>query len=254
MKSLILFILFSASMLVSAQDPGLTKRLEEINKQFELLPAEEKKKYFELKQKASNDFNLQKYLTCIVAVNDARQIFNDDFDLLYFWATCHANLRDYKKAAKLYNQVLELNPQHVSSLVSLIDIDIYEGRYEEAMKRITSLNKLINSISPTKSSLLDFKYLLCMTKLSMDHPGKYDEEIKKMQGLYTEKDDDLYFYYVQALKEFTAGKREEGLVWIMRSYLIFRNVYLMEAWNKLLLETGYVFPNEIMVNQAPVKK
>lgn len=242
------------TMLASAQQMPDKKRLEEINKVFDALPEEERGKYLELKRKAYEDFKLKKYLTCMVAVSDARKIFRDDFDLIYFLATCRAQIRDYNTATEYYNQVLEINPQHIPSLISIIDINLYEGRYEETIKKINQLNVLIRSRSAASSSLLDFKYLLCITKLSSENPGKYDEDLKKMQGLYTYMDDDLYFYYAQALKEIAAGKKEEGLSWIMKAYMVFRTPNLMEGWNQVLTEAGYLDFHELIVNKAGEKK
>lgn len=237
-------------MPLSAQDPAVIKRLEEIKLNFDNLPNQERTKYLEYKRKAYEDFKLKKYFTCMVAVSDARTIFKDDFDLTYFLATCNAQLRDFDTATEYYNQVLELNPQHIPSLISLIDINLYEGRHEETIKQINSLNKLISSRNATTSSLLDFKYLLCITKLSSEHPGKYDEDLKKMHSLYSYMHDDLYYYYANALKEFAAGNKEEGLSWVIRAYFIFRNAPLMEGWNAVLIDTGYVDSHEIMVSKT----
>lgn len=73
--------LIIAPSFASAQDPIVVNRMKEIRNKFDALPLEVRTEYVKLKRKATEASRKQKYFTCMVAINDALNLFPDDMDL-----------------------------------------------------------------------------------------------------------------------------------------------------------------------------
>jgi len=249
----VLLVLIFVSTMTSAQDPIVKRRLKEIGERFESLPLEMRTKYVELKKKATKASREQKCFTCMAAIDDAMSIFPDDMDLIWLKGICRAQIHDVDKAIAHYNDVRLINPNHLPSLMNLVEINFFAGRYEEAIKKINYLNKLIGSRGSEGMPLLNFKYLISLTKLAEENPEKYKAELQKAFELYTFMDDNPYYYYANALKEFNSGEKQEGLIWILKAYLIFQNPALIEIWNKALIDTDFIGAHDIMFNRRDTK-
>ena len=248
-KTTFLLLLLSA-VTVNAQGRIVAEKMKRINEEFRALPEEKRTAYSEFKKKAFKAREKEKYLSCLVALMDAQSIFRKDMDLLFLNGICRAQLHDVDSAIELYKEVLEIDNNHVYTLLNIIEINFFAGRYEEAVKYIEKVNKLADSRANTRLPLLDFKYLISLTKLSKENPTKYGEQLSKMQKLYTHMDDVPYYYYSKALKSFDAGDKQEGLIWILKAYLIFDNAPMIETWNKALVDTKYIGAHEIMFKRG----
>jgi|GEM_PF-4349031 len=247
-------LLIVASTFASAQDPIVTQRLKDIGNKFERLPLEVRTEYIKLKQKATEANRRKKYFTCMVAISDALAIFPDDMDLIWLQGICRAEIHDIDAAIIYYDKVLKINPHHVPTLMNLVEINFFAGRYMDATKHIFYVNKLMKSRGNRSLPLLDFKYLISITKLAKEDPGKYKAELNRMHTLRTYMEDTPYYYFANALKEFDAGNKQEGLIWILKAYMIFNSPPLIERWNKALVDTGFVGAHEIMFNRSDDKR
>jgi len=230
MSVLLIFTLATTS----AQNPLVAKRIKEIGQRYESLPLEQRTRYLKLKQKA---------------IDDALNIFPDDMDLIWLQGICRAQIHDVDKAIAHYDAVRLINPNHVPSLMNLVEINFFAGRYEETIKQIDYLNKLIKSRGSESMPLLNFKYLISLTKLAEENPEKYKTQLQKGFELHTYMEDNPYYYYSNALKQFSSGNKQEGLIWILKAYLIFQNPALIETWNKALVDTNFIDAHEIMFNR-----
>lgn len=239
-----------ASSFASAQDPVVANRLKVIGERFEKLPLEARTEYVKLKRKATEARRNEKYFTCMVAIDDALTIFPDDMDLIWLKGICRAQIHDVDKAIAHYDEVLKINPNHVPSLMNLVEINFFAGRYEQAIKYIEHMNKLMKFRGNTSLPLLDFKHLISLAKLAKDNPGKYDAKLKEMYELRGYMEDNPYYYYARALKEFDADDSQEGLIWVLKAYLIFKSPALIDTWNKALVDTGFIGAHEIMFNRV----
>jgi tetratricopeptide (TPR) repeat protein len=236
------------------EDAIASQRLIEMKHDFERLKLEKRKEFLKLKKKAAEDYEHGKYVTCLVAISDAQQIFAMDLDLILYRGLCKANLRDVDTAIQCYKKVLEIIPYHQGAILNLIEINFFSGRYMEASEHIIHYKKVAKIKGFSESSVLDFKYLISITKLAREYPSKYEAELTKLHGLHTYMDDTPYYYYANALKEFDAGNKEEGKKWIHVAYSIFRDAPLIISWNKALVDTGYIGANENMFNNAVNKQ
>lgn len=255
LKATIPLILLLSAPFASAQDPIVVQRLKAISNKFEKLPIEDRKEYVKLKQKAIDASKQKKYFTCMVAIDDALNIFPEDMDLIWLKGVCRAEIHDVDAAVSQYDQVLKINPTHGSTLVNLVEINFFVGRYEEAVKYIEYIKTLVDSRgSGYFSPLLNFKYLISVTKLEKENPGKYGTELKRLHSLHSYMDDNPYYYYANALKCFDAGEQQEGLVWIFKAYLIFDSAPMVEVWNKALVDTDYMGAYEVMFSRSEKKK
>ncbi|MGJ8656861.1 MAG: tetratricopeptide repeat protein [Akkermansiaceae bacterium] len=246
-------LLVVASSFASAQDPVVASRLKVIGERFEKLPLEARTEYVKLKRKATEASRNQKFFTCMIAIEDALNIFPDDMDLIWLHGICRAQIHDVDKAISYYDEVLKINPNHIPSLMNLVEINFFDGRYQKATDYMVYINKLIKSRGDTSLPLLDFKYLISISKLAKDSPGKYDAELKRMYELRSYMEDNPYYYYANALREFDSGNKQEGLIWILKAYLIFNSPPLIETWNKALVDTGFIGAHEIMFNRTEVE-
>ncbi len=243
-------LLILASPSASAQDPIVNKRLKEIGERFEQLPLEARTEYVKLKRKATEASRRQKFFTCMVAIEDALKIFPDDMDLIWLQGICRAQIHDVDAAIYHYDNVRKINPNHVPTLMNLVEINFFAGRYEKTAEYIVYINKLIKSRGNNSLPLLDFKYLISLSKLAKKDPAKYGAELEKMYDLRGYMEDNPYYYYANALKNFDSGDKQEGLIWILKAYLIFNSPPLIETWNKALVDTGFIGAHEIMFNRS----
>jgi len=253
LKTLITLLVVS-TLSASAQGHVVKARLAKIAGEFKKLPEAERVEYVKLKNKAFKARESEKYLTCLVQIFDAQVIFEDDMDLLFLNGICHAQLHDVDKAIFYYDKVLKIDPAHIFTLMNVIEINYFSGRYEEAIKYIKKVNSIVDSRANGQHlPLLDFKHLICLYKLSEKDPGKYKAEIDKVTAKYTFMDDHAFYYYANALKSFDAGDKQEGLIWILKAYLIFEKPAMIEVWNKALIDTDYIGAYEIMFNRQESK-
>lgn len=239
--------------IVSAQDPVVAKRLKDISLKFEKLPLESRENYVKYKRKATEASRDQKYFSCMVAIDNALSLFPDDMDMIWLRGICWAQIHEVDKAIEYYDAVLEINPNHIPSLMNLVEINFFGGRYEKTAEYIRYIDKLMKSRGGNALPLLDFKYFISISKLEAAEPGKYEAEIKRMADLFGYMEDHPYYYYSHALQEFSAGDKQEGLIWILKAYLIFESPLLIETWNKALVDTGYIGAHEIMFNRREEK-
>lgn len=254
LKAAIPLLLILSAPFASAQDPIVVKRLKVIGEKFESLPLEARTEYVKLKRKATEASRKQKYFTCMVAISDALNIFPEDMDLIWLQGICRAQIHDVDAAIIHYDEVLKINPTHVPSLMNLVEINFFAGRYEETVNHIVDLNKLLKSRGNTTLPLLNFKYLISVAKLAKENPAKYGAELQRLYSLHTYMEDNPYYYYANALKNFDAGDKQEGLIWILKAYLIFNSPPLIETWNKALVDTDFIGAHEIMFNRTANEK
>jgi len=81
-KSVLLssILLFSSSALYGQT---VKEKLAEIAKKFDEMPKTDRAEYVKLKAKAFKARDDEKYLTSLIAIHDARKLFDDDMDLLF---------------------------------------------------------------------------------------------------------------------------------------------------------------------------
>ena len=246
----IILVIITSSLFSSAQSPTVKARLKKIGEEFKALPETKRVEYLKYREKAFKAVQSGKYLTCLIKINDAQVIFQNDLDLIFLNGVCHAEIQDIDKAIEYYQKILAINPHHINTLMNLVEINYFAGRYEETVKYTHLINSMIESrANGQRMPLLDFKLLISLTKLSKANPEKYQAELDKIRAKYTFMDDTPFYYYANALESFDAGDKQEGLIWILKAYLIFKTPAMIEIWNKSLVDTGYIGAHEIMFNK-----
>jgi len=233
----------------------VNKKVIAIGKRFEKLPLEKRKEYMKHKTRAFKASKEKKIFTAMVEIDEASRIFSEDTDLIWLDGICRAEIHDVDGAIAYYKDVLKLYPAHVATLMNLVEINFFAKRYGETVKWIERMNTLLdNRANKQRMPLLEFKYLISLTKLAKKDPAKYQKRVEKVRAEYTYKDDNPFYYYAQALKELDKGDKGEGLVWIMKAYFIFRKPAIIEIWNKALVDSGYIGAYEIMFRKGKSKK
>lgn len=236
------------------QDPIVQKRLINIKARFEQLPADKITAYQDLKQKAIEANQKQKYFTALIAANDALAIFGDDIDLLWLKGVCYAQLNEKEKAVANYKKALAIHPNHAPSLLNIVEIYYYHGDYKQAIYYMVYIRKFLNSVGETPSPLFDFKYLITLTKLVKDQPDEYSSDLEEMQRRYNYMDDNLYYYYAKALSELDKGNKNEGQVWIYKATTVFQNANLIKIWNKALEDSDFLEGHDIVIDSNAKKR
>lgn len=253
LKTTIPLLLFLCLPKAFGQDPIIVNRLKAIGERFEKLPLDERKEYYRLKQKANEAYNKKKFFSSMVAIDDALNIFPDDMDMIWLKGACHAQIQDVNVAISFYNEVLKINPNHIQTLMNLVEINFFDGRYKEAVDYIIYVNKLLDSRVGNSSALLNFKYLISLTKLKKENPEKYSAELERLYNLHSYMEDNPYYYYSKALKNFDSGNKEEAYFWILKAYMIFKNAEMTKIWNKALIDTGIMGAHEVMLHKVEKK-
>ncbi len=249
LKTTLLCIVVS-TLSASAQGHIAKSRLKKIADQFNELEETDRVKYVQHKNKAFKARENQKYFTCLTEISNAQSIFQNDMDLLFLNGICHAQIHDIDKAVKCYEKVLEIDHTHIFTLMNIIEINYFAGRFEETIKYIKQVNSIVDSRANGRHlPLLDFKYLISLTKLSKQDPEKYKSELAQVKKKYTFMDDHPFYYFANALESLDKDDKQEGLIWILKGYLIFENPATIEVWNKALVDTDYIGAHEIMFNR-----
>ncbi len=249
--SVLTFILMVARpSFLSAQDPVVSLRLKEIGERFGRLPIEKRVEYVKLKKKAAAANEKQNFFTCMIASRDALAIFPEDIDLIWLQGICRAQIHDVDSAIVFYERVLKIDPAHFATLMNLVEVNFFDGRFRETVERIQYIHRLLDSRGGRRLPLLDFKYLVSLTNLSGGDSGKGVLELERARGLHTFMDDNPFYYYANALECFHGGKKQDGLLWVLKAYHIFNNAALIDTWNKALVDTGYIGAHEIVFNRS----
>ncbi len=252
--SVFLATVISASSYLKAEDfafvvdPVVKQRLTGIKAEFESLPKDQSKSYQTLKAAAIEANNNGKFFTALITATDAMKIFTKDIDLLLLIGICYAQLDKPVEAEVFYNKALEIQPHHAPSILNLIELNLYHGDFEKVVKRVVYIREYLKSAGHETSPLLEYKYLLALTKLSEKQADKYAADLKKMQELYSYNDDHPYYYYVKALDSLKKGDNDAGQVWIYKAAKIFGNMKLIDTWNKSLKDTNYLADHDIMIS------
>lgn len=233
---------------IAIDDPVVQKRLINIKARFEQLSEEKSILYKELKKKAIEANQKKKYFTALIEVSDALDIFEDDIDLLWLKGVCHAQLGDKEQAVISYEKALAIHPNHAPSLLNLVEIYFYHNDYGKVAERIAYIRKYLNSAGVEVSPLLNFKYLISLTRLVEKQPQKYSEDLNKVKNAYSYMDDNPYYYYEKALAEFSAGNSNEGQVWIYKAATVFNNPTMIKTWNKALEDAEFLEAHEIVID------
>jgi len=210
----------------------IAERMKAINEKFQELSDEKKKEYGEHKKRAISGHQNGKVFTCLVAINKAQAIFESDIDLLWLEGICYAEMHNVDEAIKYYEQVMKIHPQHMPTLMNLVEINYFDKRYERALHWAKVVNVLIDNFGKEndRMPLMEYKRLVCLVKLSKKD-DKYKAELAKQYKRYNHMDENPYYYFANALREMDAGKKEEGLIWILKAYIIFRDPLVIESWN-----------------------
>jgi len=193
---------------IAIDDPVVQKRLINIKARFEQLSEEKSILYKELKKKA-----------------------------------IEAN-----QAVISYEKALAIHPNHAPSLLNLVEIYFYHNDYGKVAERIAYIRKYLNSAGVEVSPLLNFKYLISLTRLVEKQPQKYSEDLNKVKNAYSYMDDNPYYYYEKALAEFSAGNSNEGQVWIYKAATVFNNPTMIKTWNKALEDAEFLEAHEIVID------
>ncbi len=246
----LVLLVFSLSANAEDQQERVRFKLRKVAHAFDAMPAHVRTKYANLKDKAYKARENEKYFTSIVAITDAQALFKGDLDLFFLNGNCFAQLHDVDKAISHYEKVLAVDPFHIFTLINIIEINYFAGRYEETIKYISRLNAIIERPQiQQQMPLLDFKHLIALSKLSEKKPDQYQLEVNKLRSKYTYMDDNPFFYYAHALKLFEAGEKHEGLKWIYKAYHIFNTPAMIETWNKALVDTGYIGAYQLIFSE-----
>ncbi len=244
--SLILILCALMPLSVNAQNDDVKARLQAIANDFDALPKPERSKFTELKNKAFEAKSNEKYLTCLITIIDAQAIFDKDTDLLFLKGLCYAQIEDVDNAIEHYRRVLIINPTHMYTLMNMIEINYFAGRYKDSIRYIGKVHDaLLKAKHEGDFTLLDFKHLIALTKLSKLYP-EYEEQLEKVREKFTYMDDSPYYYYAKALASLDEGAKEEGLFSIYTAYYIFEERETIKEWNKALVDAGYIEAYEIM--------
>nr|VFJ43090.1 MAG: hypothetical protein BECKFM1743A_GA0114220_100042 [Candidatus Kentron sp. FM]VFJ43942.1 MAG: hypothetical protein BECKFM1743C_GA0114222_1000617 [Candidatus Kentron sp. FM] len=102
-------------------------------------------------------------------------------DACYFEATSYKNLGKYKESIARFSKAIELDPTHLDSRVTRVQVMFFDARFEQFGKECEELDKILNSFSGTDADEVD--------KAALKDAKKF---LKLYQGnMYLPKDERL---------------------------------------------------------------
>jgi len=236
MKKLFLLLL-TISSLQAQQNQNAKAGAEELIpslKKFMELPEEKRKEFGEYYIKASQLLQEKRIFEALSSVDKADKIFKDHVYNLTLKGSCYVEMRDFEKARIAFEKVEELDPKNIANHFNIAEMHYVAHDWQIAHDMFNKLlaegsDKIQNMIHIT-----EFKILICKTKL------KLQDEVTILSQKYSEKDDNPYYYYAQALLQYDKGNSIEAEAWTRRAIRIFQRPVILRAWQDALEEAGYL--------------
>jgi tetratricopeptide (TPR) repeat protein len=236
MKKLFLLLL-TVSSLQAQQKQNTKAGAEELIpslQKFMELPEETRKEFGEHYYKASQLLQEKRIFEALSSVDKADKIFMDHVYNLTLKGSCYVEMRDFEKARMAFEKIEELDPKNVANRFNIAEMHYVANDWQIALDMFSKLlaeegDKVQNMIHIT-----EFKILICKTKL------KLQDEVTILSQKYSEKDDNPYYYYAQALLQYVKGNTIEAEAWTARAIRIFQSPSILYAWQDSLEEAGYL--------------
>jgi tetratricopeptide (TPR) repeat protein len=234
-----LFLLFLTGV-AHAQEPAEPKAEAEVGKLlpsqqvFLNLPEEKRQEFAELFDKASRYFQQKRIFETLDTIYQAEKIFPESSALLNLRGSCYVEIRAFDKAMKAFEEALEIDPDNISIRFNIAEVNFVTKQWQKAHDKLVALLEEVPEGRTAFARLIEFKILLCKSKLGMD------EEVQILAEKYGYQDDSPYHYYAKAALAYANDDLLEAEQWLARANRIFRDPNVIAPWQDTLVEFGYI--------------
>lgn len=237
MKHFPFFLLLALSPLHAQEKPASGEGGEELvppQKAFLNLPDEKRTEFVEKFGEASRFFQQKRIFECLDALSEAEKVFPESAELHNLRGSCYVEMRAFDKALDSFEKAIALAPKNNSIRFNIAEVLFVTKQWKEALALFEEIIKDIPPENKSLARLVEFKILLCKTKL-----GQGDEALILAEK-YDYQDDSPYYYYAQAALAYEKEDLLEAEQWLARARRIFRDPNIIAPWQDTLVEYGYI--------------
>ncbi len=239
MKHFILPLLLLCSFLHAQEAEEKTEEkkaptLQDNQKEFLNLPEEKREEFTKNFGEANRFFQQKRIFECLEALEKADKIFDKSPEIFNLYGSCYVEMRNFEKAMEAFNKASELSPENASIRFNIAEVHFVSKEWQKSHDIFQEVLKLTPEANTALTRLIEFKILLCKSKLGED------EEVIIMSEKYDFLDDSPYYYFAKAALAFQKKDDREAEQWLARAYRIFRDPAIIAPWQDTLVEFGYI--------------
>ena len=202
--------------------------------EFTNLPKEEREKFVIGINKVQNLFNQKRIFDALQKLDEVEKIFPNYPAALNIRGACYVEIRAFKKANKVFQDILKTSPNNPNVLFNLAEIDFVTKKWDSAHKRFKELIPILKPEQKAMIRLCEFKLFLC--KLKLDRM----DEAKALMDKYDLWDDSPFYYYSRAAMAYHKDEKLEAEKLLRGARYVWRNNAALSTWQDTLIEFGYI--------------
>jgi tetratricopeptide (TPR) repeat protein len=235
MKHFILPLLFLCSLLHAEEvKENDTPNLQENQKEFLNLPEDKRQEFIKNFGDANRFFQQKRIFESFEALEKANKIFDESPEIFNLFGSCYVEIRNFEKASEFFKKASELSPDNASIKFNIAEVYFVSKEWKKSHDLFQEVLKQTPESNIALSRLIEFKILLCKSKLGQE------EEVVIMSEKYDFLDDSPYYYFAKAAVAFQKKNDQEAEQWLARAYRIFRDPAIIAPWQDTLVEFGYI--------------
>jgi tetratricopeptide (TPR) repeat protein len=198
------------------------------------LPEANRNEFIKHLSEADRLFKQKRIFETLEELDKVEKIFADSPEVYNLRGNCFVEMRAFDKALAQFEKARSFAKNNAS-----LDFNIAEIYFvtKEWKKSLELLDKVLKNLPPQSialARLVEFKKLLCMSKLGMK------DEAKNLSEKYDFLDDSPFYYYAQAALAYDKQDVMAAEAWIARANRIFRDPNVLSPWQDTLVEYGYI--------------
>jgi len=235
MKRFLLLLLITGAVSFAQEQPSAaTDEMLPSQQAFLNLAEEERKEFAELFTEATRLFRQKRIFETLEAIDNAEKIFDQSAALLNLKGSCYVEIRAFDKAMASFEEALEIDPENLSIQFNVAEVLFVSKQWQKAHDKLVLVLARVPEGRDSFARLIEFKVLLCKSKLGLD------EEVLILAEKYGYQDDSPYYYYAKAALAYESEDLLEAEQWLARANRIFRDPNIIAPWQDTLVEFGYI--------------
>lgn len=217
-----------------APEPSMDKQPPWI-KDFLLLPEATRADYSRRFRVAEASLAQGRTLDALVISDDLEKIFDKNPGLYNLRGACYIAIKNVDDAIKNFKKSFEMNPSNQTVEFNLGESYLLKLNYPLAADIFATLLEKLGDNAPLQTvSLLKFKLYVCYVKLDMK------EQAVALEDAYSMHHDTPYYFFIQAMKSFSAGNKIEGQRQVLAAMRVFKGTALFKPFYDTLADCGIV--------------
>lgn len=218
----------------SPQSSAASNTGEETLKRFMAMPEDTRKLFNRNLYEAQQLFQQKRLFDALQLLDELDKIFKGHPGALTLKAGCYVEMRSFKKAYPIFQEILKITPKSTNIRFNLAELDFVMQNWEAAHQSFAELIKLLPPENKNMIQLSEFKMLLCKLKTNRI------DEARAMENKYGEWDDTPYYYYAKAALLYHDEKTDEAKKILRDALFVWGDKNRLSSWQDTMIEFGYV--------------